>query len=452
MRITILSLLISCSILMAGPTLDDFWSGNASWVLDANNIGITDGIHFPSMIWEGNEIWCYYIKHQTIGGSTGFAIGRARSTDGLTWVDDGYVLKRGGEVEWGFNVKDDMYHLVGRTDGDGWSANINDDQAGYLCYGPYTTLIYSGPMDACFGIMIDDNTSNNDVVVTIDIYDSTDSTVLASKEVNRQEFGSTSDYSYFHLNFDVPDWNHSLEFRTYWHDNAYTKQLSVTVAEGSYPQWDGYCASFPGIFKDNGQYFLVYEGANPYAGSTGDIGLAMSVDGLNFHRHQQNPILTYNTSGWEEANIGTPTLFKEGSVWYLYYHGFDWTDCQNGVATGTDILNLTKYAYNPTIPTVNGTFESGTVGRRSSIWKSDVTGLYYMAYECSTEQPYPTAQWSTCIARSQNKIDWQKYSSNPVIPISSGFGNDGPELIVINDITYLYVRAASGGMDRYRLD
>lgn len=447
----IILILVLISLSFAGPTLDDFWAGNASWTLDANNIGAQYGIHFPSMMWEGSEIWCYYIKHQTVGNDTGFAVGRARSTDGLNWTDDGFVFKRGGEVEWGFNVKDDLYHLTGSADGEAWSAGVSSDDAGFLCYGPYTTLIYPGPMDSCFAMMIDDNTSANDIVVTVDVFDSTTSTVLASLDIRRQEFGSTTEYSYFHLNFIVPGWNHSLEFRTYWHDIADIKQLSVTVAEGHYPHWDGYCASFPGIFKDNGQYFLVYEGSNPAIGSAGDIGLAMSADGLKFHRHEQNPILTHNTSGWEEANIGTPTVFKEGSVWYLLYHGFDWTDCQNGIASGTDILNLTKYASNPTIPTVNGTFESGTTGRRSTLWKSPSTGLYYMAYECSTEQPYPTAQWSTCIARSQNKYSWEKYASNPIIPISNGFGNDGPELIVINGTTYLYVRSATGGMDRYRL-
>jgi hypothetical protein len=78
-----------------------------------------------------------------------------------------------------------------------------------------------------------------------------------------------------------------------------------------------------------------------------------------------------------------------------------------------------------------------------------------MAYEGSTAQPYSTADWSSGIARSQDTVNWFKYSGNPVVPqTNQSFGDDGPEMIQINGYTYLYVRAYNpgGGMDRYRLD
>lgn len=402
---------------------------------------------FLQCFWEGGEIWAYYIKQQWSGSTfIGFGVGRARSTDGLNWIDDGFVQKVGGEFEWGFN-NTQLFHQVGQQEFDGWAGNPSLDPPGYLCYGPYTTVIYPGPMDATFALMVDSNIGN-DIVATIDVYDVTANQILASKDVKRSDFSASWQYEQIHLNFYVPAWNHTLEFRTFFHDVATIKHEWVGIAEGYYPHWDGYDASFPSVVKDNGEYFLVYEGS-AYNNSTwaGDIGLSMSADGLNFHRHINNVILE-NGSGWESINIGTPSLEKFGSTWHLYYHGYNGNDCQVGVATGTDILNLNKDGLK--IPVVNGTWEAGTIGKRSSLIQGP-SGFYYMAYEGSTDPPYDTANWSTGLARSVDKLNWDKYSGNPVVPVVSGFGNDGPELIIINGVTYLYVRSQNGGMDRYKL-
>jgi hypothetical protein len=255
------------------------------------------------------------------------------------------------------------------------------------------------------------------------------------------------------LNFNVPECG-KIKLRVFWYANADLTQGKVHISEGNYPQWDSLIASFPGVFRHNGIYYLVYEGANNITDEfRGDIGLATSTDGLNFIKHQSNPILenSSESSSFESANIGTPSLYRENGVWYLYYHGFDWVDCQLGVAVGKDITKLKKYSDIPILKTVDGTFESGTIGKRSSIWKSPDTGYYYFAYECSTERPYNQARWSTALARSKDKLNWEKYNSNPIIPICDGFGNDGPEIIQFNGQTYLYVRTLDSGMNRYVL-
>lgn len=462
LRLSLLALVILmlCTLVVSGvcadpPCLDHLWVNQAKWTLDATGLGASFGFHYPSMMWQGNEIWAYYIKHQLWGGVTRFAVGRARSTDGLNWTDDGYCMPAGGIWRWVYQAQaSNVYHQIGRVDGDGWSANCAQDNSGYLCYGPYTTDMRVGPNDAGFHLMIDNNTAGSDVVATLDVFDATTGTVLATRQIHRNEFTATWTYQVFDVNFYIPAWSHQIEFRTYWNDHAYIKQLSVAVAEGYYPHWDSFNSSFPGVWKDtDNMYYMVYEGSDGTSGHPGDIGLAMSGDGLNFFRHATNPILLHNTTGWESTNIGTPSLYKESGIWYLYYHGFDAIDCRIGMATGSNILGLSKYAYNPTIPTVSNTWESGTTGKRSSLLRGPITGLYYMAYEGSTEQPYDTARWATGIARSQDKFYWDKYTANPIVPqTGGGFGNDGPELIVINGTTYLYVRSQYGGEDRYRLD
>lgn len=434
----------------AAPTLDDFWAGTAKWRLANYSVGDSFGFHFPSMIWEGSEIWAYYIKHQYNGSTfVGYAIGRARSTDGINWTDDGFVQKVGGEAKWSYTAQS-LSHQVGRTDGDGWSADPTLDPKGYMCYGPYTTAISQGWIDAQFTLMTNNKTGTT-IIATLEVYDATSNVVLATKSLKRNDFTAINTYQTFHLNANVTAANHSLEFRTYFKDLSWIKEQGVAVAQDQYPHWDDYTASFPGIYKDGSTWNLVYEGSRQSGGTwAGDLGLSTSSDGLNFYRSSTNPILQ-NGSGWESVNIGTPSITKSGSTWYLYYHGYNGVDCQIGVATGSNILALVKQGLK--IPTLSGTWEAGTCGKRSRIIQSGVSGLWYMAYEGSTDQPYDTANWSTGLARSSDKLNWSKYSGNPIVPVvQNSMGNDGPEMIIISGEVYLYVRSTHGGSDRYRLE
>lgn len=217
--------------------------------------------------------------------------------------------------------------------------------------------------------------------------------------------------------------------------------------------WDNQMASFPGVARlDSSRLALVYEGAG---GSPGDIGLALSNNGRQFAK-DASPILVHARRQpgdanldlrWERQNIGTPSLVIVGKTRYLFYHGFgkSWErgspdDCQVGVAIGTDLRNVTRYSENPILKTGSkGTWDSGTIGRRSIQRGSD--GWWYMVYEGSTDQPYDRASWSTGLARSQDLVNWQKYSGNPILPKTvSGFGYDGPELVLLNGRTYIYFR------------
>ena len=223
---------------------------------------------------------------------------------------------------------------------------------------------------------------------------------------------------------------------------------------GNLPAWDDRLTSFPGVWKDGDTWYLVYEGAAEDASSPGDIGLATSTDGRHFVKHPNNPILRHYPSGWERANIGTPSLHKEKGIWYLFYHGYDGNVCQVGVASGTSLTNLTKSAANPILPVTAGTaaWDTGTIGRRSAIAKEGA--YYYFAFEGSTPQPYTLAKWSSGLARSTNLLSaWTKCPRNPMIPQTpGGMGNDGPELLRLGSTWYLYVRPPAGsGTQRFRL-
>ncbi|GIP51064.1 GxGYxYP domain-containing protein [Paenibacillus vini] len=92
-----------------------------------------------------------------------------------------------------------------------------------MVYGPYTTDIPAGEHTAFFDMIIDNNTADNNLIVTVDVRDNTTGQVLASRDIHRQDWSYTSNYERFYLPFTNPAVGHELEFRVYWYGAAYTK-------------------------------------------------------------------------------------------------------------------------------------------------------------------------------------------------------------------------------------
>lgn len=222
-----------------------------------------------------------------------------------------------------------------------------------------------------------------------------------------------------------------------------------TVLRPSEDDWDNQMASFPGIWYEDGTYYLVYEGTGaPDKDNRGAVGLATSKDGIHFEK--QGCIIDYrhDGKGLYGANVGTPDIFRLDGTWYVTFHTFDWTDCMICYASGDDLMDLELYEGNPIIPTDKKPTDpaSGTTGRRDVMYYD---GWFYMVYEISTEQPYDDAHWCHMFARSQDFEHWEKVG--PIIDQTEhGYGNDGPAFLVMNDQIFVYYRVG-GSMSRYRL-
>lgn len=201
---------------------------------------------------------------------------------------------------------------------------------------------------------------------------------------------------------------------------------------------DSRIASFASVYKDGATWYMAYEAASIDSSNLGNIMLATSSNGVNWTKYA-TPILTKSRS-WESANIGTPTLIKYNGIWYLFYHGFNYTDLNVGVATGTSLTSLTRANGGNPILTNGSGWDSGTIGKRAITRQNNV---WYMVYEGSTDQvggSFENSRWSTGLARSTNLINWEKYSGNPVLPqTSGGFGNDGPEFLQPANSSQLFV-------------
>lgn len=208
-------------------------------------------------------------------------------------------------------------------------------------------------------------------------------------------------------------------------------------------------AYFAGVWlDDDGTFYLTYEckgGEETEYGTLENVALATSVDGI--HWTKEGVILYKNPEiPWQAANVGTPDLYKKDDTWYLFFHGFDFVDCQIGVAYGKDLHNLTVVP-EPIIPTEDNTPYSGTTGRRDVIF---VDGYYYMVYEVSTDQAeeggYNGAYWTHMFARSKDLITWETIEAPLLTQTNAdgsakpGMGYDGPCWMIIGRHIYVYMR------------
>jgi hypothetical protein len=120
-------------------------------------------------------------------------------------------------------------HSVGRVSGDGWQANASLDSAGHMIYGPYDPNVPVGNRKVTYRLKVDNNSVDNAVVATIDVWDATAGAVVAQSNITRQQFTAADQYQDFNLVFDQTALNHRLEFRVYYQDNSILTVDKVTV-------------------------------------------------------------------------------------------------------------------------------------------------------------------------------------------------------------------------------
>ncbi len=221
---------------------------------------------------------------------------------------------------------------------------------------------------------------------------------------------------------------------------------------GKGEDYDQLEASFPAVQYDqeSGTWYMLYE-AKANHDDLNSVCLATSADGYNWSK--QGPVIEPGDAGKiSEMDVGTPTMFKEGGVWNVYFHTTSNDGrVRIGYASGTDLNNLTVKQGSLIDVDAEGA-ESGTVGARSNVVK--VGDLYYMAYEVSTAEPdFSQAKWGTNLARSTRPDGgWQKLEGGPLLENpSQGFGYDGPELSVQDGRVYLYYRTTANGTARREL-
>lgn len=143
-------------------------------------------------------------------------------------------------------------------------------------------------------------------------------------------------------------------------------------------KWDNLAIWAPSVIENNGVYYMYYTGVKgPYPYLTQSIMLATSTDpadpdsweveGMVFQPDHLN--MDWEDNTW--ADCRDPMVFKQGSVYYLFYTGRDVDGGIVGMATATS-LNGEWRDFGSILKVESGMLES------PFIWQSD--GVFYLIF------------------------------------------------------------------------
>ncbi len=167
------------------------------------------------------------------------------------------------------------------------------------------------------------------------------------------------------------------------------------------------------VVKSGGTYYMFAEGKGDTAHlltSTDRIRWTEKGN-LDIRKTDGNPIST--------GPYGTPAIFKENGLWYLFYERGDlgiW------LATSKDLTVWTNVQDEPVLNTGPEVYDTYAVAMNQVI---KYKGLYYGYYHASAFKDWH--EWSTNVAVSKDLIHWKKYANNPII------GNNKSSGILVND-------------------
>jgi len=179
----------------------------------------------------------------------------------------------------------------------------------------------------------------------------------------------------------------------------------------------------------------------PYSGY---IGLAESVDGINWNRPISYPVLSAGSPGsWDEAAVAAATVIKDESGYKMYYHG--WSDYSSnwhiGLATSSDGINWVKHPYPVLYASGGWEFQLAP----SSVIKID--SIYYLYYSGRINSDIRVG-----LATSPDGINWNRHPSNPILVANQPWEGTGVYYANVyeknNQYEMLYMNAAGTGFGK----
>lgn len=179
------------------------------------------------------------------------------------------------------------------------------------------------------------------------------------------------------------------------------------------------------VVHNAGTYYMFAEGQRDRA------QLLTSVDGITWNRIGQIDVRKTSGQPIEPGPYGTPTAWFEDGVWYLFYER---RDLGIWLATSQDMKIWTNVQDEPVIELGPAEYDKAQVALNQIVKHN---GRYYAYYHGAGVLQPDTQEflWCTCVAVSTDLIHWEKYATNPLLPLeenkSSGIlVHDGEQFLL----------------------
>jgi predicted GH43/DUF377 family glycosyl hydrolase len=117
--------------------------------------------------------------------------------------------------------------------------------------------------------------------------------------------------------------------------------------------WEGEAINRPHVVQANGRWYMWYTGQN-FTQKSSAIGLALSDDGLNWQRVAREPVLT-SQGGWEKGSVMCPFVLHENGRFRMWYSGGEmWEPDAVGYAESDDGIVWHRHPANPVLSAESG--------------------------------------------------------------------------------------------------
>lgn len=186
-----------------------------------------------------------------------------------------------------------------------------------------------------------------------------------------------------------------------WHWEKYENNPVLTP--GDVRDWDG-GRVYPGtVLKINNVYHMWYFGIDFRYSGYNCIGYAKSSDGKNWIKYEGNPVLVGDENFPNELNVGAPEVYYDGLIFHMWYWGYqyDWKGTI-GYAISSDGVNWIKSENNPVLPLGDGvTSDNFMIAMPSVIHENNAFRMWYVAGSSSNCE-------NIGMATSSDGMNWEK--------------------------------------------
>ena len=162
------------------------------------------------------------------------------------------------------------------------------------------------------------------------------------------------------------------------------------------------------VIKSDSIYYMFAEGLDDIA------HMLTSTDKIHWKDHGSLQIRYTNGQLLSKGPYGTPTVWREDNIWYLFYERNDeaiW------LASSKDLVVWTNVQDSPVLNKGPEAYDKFGVAFNQVI---KYKGIYYGYYHGTAFKDW--SEWSTNVAVSKDLVNWKKYDGNPIMKENKSSG------------------------------
>ena len=172
-------------------------------------------------------------------------------------------------------------------------------------------------------------------------------------------------------------------------DGKSWKRMSDKPVLSAESPWEKVAVMCPHVMYDDKAklYRMWYSGGEQYEPNA--IGYATSADGLNWTKHENNPIFRPDPKkDWEKARVTACQVVRQGDWHIMFYIGFrDVDHAQIGIARSKDgITDWQRHSANPVIRSGKDKWDHDAVYKPYAIYDGKNWLLWYNGRRGGAEQ------------------------------------------------------------------